>query len=114
MAPRQPTSFLRINGPDGEPIATTTLKKKGEPGTDHTTRRRPHPAQRPTRVPAAVASTTTRRPERVRGHYDQEKERPVVHRDKILDKHGRPDDQFWWTDEQERRKVRRNWEGRRA
>ena len=43
--------------------------------------------------------------ERLRGHYDQNKA-TREYTEKILDKHGRPEDMAWWSDEQEK-EVRR-------
>jgi len=100
---------LRINGPDGEPIAYyDPWKKKGDQGQiinaqDDSIRRSGN------EVPAAVLDDY-KKAERVRGHYDQEKS-ARSYTEKILDKHGRPDDQFWWTDEQEKEVRRMEGEG---
>jgi hypothetical protein len=94
---------LRVDGPDGQPLAYyDPWKKKGDQGQiinaqDENIERNSQ------QVPAAVLDDY-KKAERVRGHYDQSKS-AREYTERILDKHGRPDDQFWWTDDQEK-KVR--------
>lgn len=104
-------AVLRINGPDGQPIAYyDPWKKKGDQGQiinaqDEDIKRSSH------EMPAAVLDDY-KKAERIRGHFDQDKNTRETN--KLLTKAAGRDpskDQYWWTDEGEAYARRKATEG---